>query len=109
MAQTVPGEVALPSIVVYEIEYGTLRARLPANRRRELENGFKLIRHVPFDSEAALASARIRFELGKRGMAIGPIDILIAGTALSLGALLVTNNIAEFSRVPGLRVTDWRS
>jgi tRNA(fMet)-specific endonuclease VapC len=109
MARTAPNDLAIPAIVVYEIEYGTLRSRLPANRQRQLEEGLKSIRRVPFDSEAAMAAARIRVDLEKRGMAIGPIDILIAGTALSLGALLVTNNTAEFSRVPGLRVADWRS
>jgi len=56
-----------------------------------------------------MAAARIRVALEKRGSVIGPMDILIAGTALSLGALLVTNNSAEFSRVPGLRVTDWKT
>jgi predicted nucleic acid-binding protein len=55
------------------------------------------------------AAAGIRVELEKRGLTIGPLDMLIAGTAVSRGAALVTNNAAEFSRVPGLRVLDWRS
>ncbi len=103
------GDLAIPAIVVYELEYGTLRSRLPARRRRELEIGLKHIQHVPFDSAAAMAAAGIRIELEKRGTAIGPLDMLIAGTAISRGAGLVTNNAAEFSRVPGLRVLDWRS
>ena len=103
------GELAIPAIVVYELEYGTLRSRLPARRRRELEVGLEHIQHVPFDSVAAMAAASIRVALEKQGLAIGPLDILIAGTAVSRGAALVTNNAAEFSRVPGLRVLDWRS
>lgn len=103
------GELATPAIVVYELEYGTLRSKLPARRRRELEAGLAHIRHVPFDSAAAMAAATIRIELEKQGSAIGSIDLLIAGTALSRGAALVTNNAAEFSRVPGLRVLDWKS
>lgn len=74
-----------------------------------METGLKNIQHVPFDSDAAAAAARIRIELEKRGVMIGPLDMLIAGTALSRGAALVTNNGAEFSRVPGLRIIDWRS
>lgn len=109
ISQTAPGEMAIPDIVLYELEYGALRSKLSARRRRELENGLKFIRHVPFDWKAAMASAKIRVELEKQGLAMGPIDVLIAGTALSLGALLVTNNTAEFSRVPGLRVADWRT
>jgi tRNA(fMet)-specific endonuclease VapC len=103
------GELAIPAIVVYELEYGTLRSKLPARRRRELEAGLAHIQHVPFDSVAAMAAASIRIELEKQGSTIGPLDILIAGTAVSRGAALVTNNAAEFSRVPGLRVLDWRS
>jgi tRNA(fMet)-specific endonuclease VapC len=103
------GELAIPAIVVYELEYGTLRSKLPARRRRELEAGLEHIQHVPFESAAAMAAARIRIELEKRGSTIGPLDMLIAGTAVSRGAALVTNNAAEFSRVPGLRVLDWKS
>jgi tRNA(fMet)-specific endonuclease VapC len=103
------GELALPAVVVYELEYGTLRSKIPDRRRRELEEGLADIQHVPFDSQAALAAARVRFELERRGMAIGPIDLLIAGTALSRGATLATHNTAEFSRVPGLRIIDWQS
>jgi tRNA(fMet)-specific endonuclease VapC len=102
-------ELAVPTIVVYELEYGTLRSRLPARRRGELETGLTALRHVPFDSAAALAAARLRIELERQGLTIGPLDMLIAGTAVSRGATLVTNNAAEFSRVPGLRVVDWRS
>lgn len=103
------GELAIPAIVLYELEYGTLRSRLPARRRRELQAGLEHIQHVPFDSIAAIAAASIRVELEKQRSTIGPFDILIAGTAVSRGAALVTNNAAEFSRVPGLRVLDWRS
>jgi tRNA(fMet)-specific endonuclease VapC len=106
--KTSRGELAIPAIVVYELEYGTLRSKLPARRRRELEAGLKQIQHVPFDFAAAMAAANIRVELEQQGSPIGPLDMLIAGTAVSRGAALVTNNAAEFSRVPGLRVLDWK-
>jgi tRNA(fMet)-specific endonuclease VapC len=102
-------ELALPAVVVYELEYGALRSRLPEQRRRELERGLGFIKRVPFDAEAAIASATIRVGLEGRGLTIGPLNLLIAGTALSRGALLVTNNVNEFSRVAGLRVADWRT
>jgi len=104
-----PGELAIPAIVVYELENGTLRSTLPPRRRRQLEAGLGHIQHVSFDTAAALAAARIRVELERHGTPIGPLDTLIAGTALSRAATLVTNNAAEFARVPGLRVVDWRS
>jgi tRNA(fMet)-specific endonuclease VapC len=102
-------ELAIPTIVVYELEYGTLRSNLPARRRHQLEAGLAHIQHVPFDSTAAMAAASIRIELEKQGATIGLLDLLIAGTAVSRGAALVTNNSDEFSRVPGLRLLDWKS
>ena len=65
------------------------------------------IQQIPLDREAAIESARIRIDLEARGLPIGPIDLLIAGTAVSRGAVLVTNNTKEFSRIKGLRLSDW--
>ena len=101
-----PQEVAIPSVVAYEIEYGTLKTRSPRQRAvvSELLAGFA---QVPFDHEAARQAARIRVELETQGLIIGPIDLLIAGTAVSRDAVLVTNNTREFSRLKGLRLSDW--
>jgi tRNA(fMet)-specific endonuclease VapC len=99
-------EVAIPSVVAYELEYGTLQNGSP--RRRAVVSALLAgLTQVPFDGEAALETARIRIELESRGRVIGPIDLLIAGTAVSRSALLVTNNTKEFSRVKGLRLSDW--
>jgi tRNA(fMet)-specific endonuclease VapC len=103
-----PREVAIPSVVAYEIEYGTLKTRSPRRRAvvSELLAGFP---QVPFDHEAARQAARIRVELETQGLIIGPMDLLIAGTAVSRDAVLVTNNTKEFSRLKGLRLADWTS
>jgi tRNA(fMet)-specific endonuclease VapC len=101
-----PRELAIPSVVAYEIEYGTLK--IGDSRRRDV--AYRLLAgltQVPFDHEAARESARIRVELEARGLVIGPLDLLIAGTAVSRGAVLVTSNTKEFSRVKGLRLADW--
>lgn len=101
-----PSEIAIPSIVAYELEYGTLKVVSPG-RRRILSQLLESLPEVPFDKDAARESARLRMTLERRGIAIGPLDILIAGTAVSRGATLVTNNIREFSRIEGLRLEDW--
>jgi tRNA(fMet)-specific endonuclease VapC len=67
------------------------------------------LEEVPFDRNAAREAARIRLELERRGIGIGPLDLLIAGTVLSRGATLATNNTREFSRIKGLRLQDWTS
>ena len=65
------------------------------------------LEEIPFDRKAAHEAARLRLEMERRDAVIGPLDLLIAGTALSRGAVLATNNTREFSRVKGLRLEDW--
>ncbi len=103
-----PADIGIPSVVVYELEYGTLKVASP-RRRAILESVISVLGHIPFDGSAAREAARIRLDLEKRGQVIGPMDLLIAGTALSRGAVLATNNVKEFSRVRGLRLEDWTS
>lgn len=103
-----PGELAVPSIVVYELERGTLQTK-SSKRRSLVASILQQLQVVPFDEEAALEAARIHTELQSKGVLIGPMDLLIAGTARYHGATLVTNNTAEFRRVKGLKTEDWRS
>jgi tRNA(fMet)-specific endonuclease VapC len=101
-----PAEIAIPSVVAYELEYGTLRVA-SLERRRILARMLDGLRDVPFDRAAARETALLRADLERRGLVIGPMDLLIAGTALSRGAILATDNIREFSRVEHLRLDDW--
>jgi len=101
-----PSEIAIPSIVGYELEYGTLRIA-SARRRRILSRMLQSLEEIPFDREAAREAARIRVDLERRGIVVGPLDLLIAGTVVSRGATLATNNTREFSRIKGLRIEDW--
>ncbi len=101
-----PRDLGVPTIVAYEVEYGTLKSR--SSRRRSIVADLLAgLTQVPFDADAAREAARIRIELEAGGHMIGPMDLLIAGTARSRGAVLVTNNSKEFSRVKGLRLEDW--
>ena len=99
-------QMAIPGIVAYELEYGTLKTG-NVRRRTMLAHVLAGLEEVPFDRAAARAAAAIRIALEKAGAGIGPLDLLIAGTAVSRGAALATNNIAEFARVPNLKVVDW--
>jgi tRNA(fMet)-specific endonuclease VapC len=63
---------------------------------------------VDFDGDAASVCGRIRAALEKRGTLIGPYDLQIAAHAVSLGLVLVSDNIREFRRVKGLKVESWR-
>ena len=103
---TAPSEIAIPAIVAYELEYGTLKVSGP-QRRKILDQMLNRLEVVPFNRPAAQEAARVRVELEQRGVVVGPLDLLIAGTALSRGDVLATNNIKEFARIKGLRVEDW--
>ena len=62
---------------------------------------------LPFDISAAEGYGEIRAELERKGTPIGPLDMMIAGHARSLGYTVVTNNIKEFERIDGLRLENW--
>jgi tRNA(fMet)-specific endonuclease VapC len=63
---------------------------------------------IPFDDRGAEEYGQIRAHLAALGTLIGPNDLLIAAIARSNGLTLVTQNTAEFRRVPGLNLEDWQ-
>ncbi|MCL4757073.1 MAG: type II toxin-antitoxin system VapC family toxin [Rhodocyclaceae bacterium] len=104
---TAPSEIALPAVTVYEIETGIAKSNDPTRRRDQFDTLLRQVTILPFDHSAASCAAFLRAGLEAAGQPIGPIDTLIAGTALAHGATLVTRNVREFSRVPGLQLIDW--
>ncbi len=104
-----PTDLGVPAIVEYELRHGLLR--LPqdaaAPRLAALAQLLRPMQLLPFDSECAAQAARIRAHLEAAGTPIGPHDTLIAATALRHQATLVTRNVREFSRVPGLQWLNW--
>ncbi len=102
-----PASIGIPSIVLHELRYGMLRAGGGTRKREDLETFLGSISVLPFDARAADAAAQARLELDRSGQQIGPFDVLIAGTALAHGAVLVTHNVREFGRIPNLRIEDW--
>jgi tRNA(fMet)-specific endonuclease VapC len=102
-----PGDIGIPAVVLYELEYGIARSTSPKKRMKQLEELCALVEMLPFGTEEAKASATIRAVLEKKGTPIGPYDVMIAGTALSKQGTLVTNNTKEFRRVPKLQMIDW--
>lgn len=106
-----PAELGVPAIVEYELRYGLMR--LPADaaepRMAALVQLLRPMQMLAFDSECANHAARIRATLEAAGQPIGPHDTLIAATALRHQATLVTRNVREFSRVPGLQTLNWHA
>jgi tRNA(fMet)-specific endonuclease VapC len=104
-----PAVLAVSVITRMEIEYGLLLN--PARARKLaplLEAMMASISVLPFEDADASAAAAIRANLHQRGQPIGAYDIQIAGCGVARGLIVVTSNAAEFERVSGLRVENWR-
>jgi tRNA(fMet)-specific endonuclease VapC len=102
-------QLRLSSVVKGELLYGARKSSRVAENLRLLERFFETIASLPFDDECAEEYGFLREELDRAGTPIGPNDLLIAATARAHGAILVTHNVREFSRVAELRLEDWES
>ena len=103
-------DVAIPQPVIAEIAYGI--ERLPKSKRREtLQKRFDAVRtelgRVAWTDIVSERFGAIKTALEKRGKRIEDFDAAIAAHALAEGAVLVTANLEQMTRVPGLRVEDW--
>lgn len=99
--------VAISSISAFELWFGAERSSDPSRNRRAVDELLSLFTLLDFDLEAASQASEIRAELSRIGTMIGPYDIQIAAIARARGLTVVTGNSREFTRVPGLRTTDW--
>lgn len=104
-----PTDVGVPAIVEYELRYGLMRlpADAAAPRLAALSRLLQPMHSLPFDSDCARHAASLRAALEASGTPIGEHDTLIAATALRHQGTLVTRNLREFNRVPGLQVQSW--
>ena len=101
------GQMAISAVTLGELIYGAEKSAQPERNLADIEGFAARLEVLGFDETAALHFGQLRAELAKKGKPIGPYDQMIAGHARSLGLILVTNNMAEFKRVPGLRVENW--
>ncbi len=98
--------IGLSSVVVSELFYGAYK-----------KGSWKLVKLVEsfvdyfeifnYDLKAAVEYGKLRAELEREGITIGAYDLQIAAHAISLKAVLVTNNLREFKRIKGLKVESW--
>lgn len=109
LAAATPGSIFLSSVVLAELIYGAMRSSV-AYQASNLALVSRLGRQfpsLPFDDRAAAEYGRLRAHLAAIGAMIGPNDLMIASIALANQLILVTQNTAEFSRVPNLILETW--
>ena len=100
------GEIAISSISGAELHFGVAKSGSQRNLRA-LEKFLAPLDVLPFDQAAMHEYGKLRAHLEQQGKAIGALDTLIAAHALALDWVLVSNNLREFNRVPGLRLENW--
>ena len=101
------GNIGISSITIAELEFGDQKSRYPSENQKALEQFLLPLVVLDFNQQAARIYGKLRALLESRGRLIGALDMLIAAHALSQNLPLATNNVKEFSRVPGLKVLNW--
>lgn len=102
-----PDQVAISTITLAELEYGVHKSSNSARNAQLLIEACTPLTILTFDNSAASTYGWVRAQLEAQGKPIGPMDTLIAAHALSINAILVTNNMSEFKRIKGLRLENW--
>lgn len=100
-------DVGISSITVAELEYGVYKSQRQEQNKIALNQFLIPLDIVPFDERATQTYGRMRAELERQGIVIGSMDMLIASQAICLGLTLITNNVREFSQIPGIVLENW--
>jgi tRNA(fMet)-specific endonuclease VapC len=100
-------DFVLSAITSAELSYGVVRSRQREKNARKLRVLREEYETLPFADRAIEVYGAVRADLSRRGVAIGPLDTLIAAHALALDLVLLTANHREFRRVKGLRSENW--
>ena len=106
-SQIPPGKVAMSAITYGELCFGAEKSSKPKESRHILQQLIELIPVLPLDQTVSIHYGKIRQHLQASGKPIGNNDLWIASHALANKIILVTNNVIEFKRVPGLKIENW--
>jgi tRNA(fMet)-specific endonuclease VapC len=107
MNGTSDADMNLCAINLFELEFGFAKSANPGPQRALLAELVQRLRVLPLDNASAESAGQIKAHLQQAGTPIGPYDLLIAGIAMAHNLIVVSRNVSEFSRVPGLRVENW--
>ena len=90
-----------------ELQFGAFHSASPERNASAAGTFLQPFSVLPFGREYVPIYVRLRSTLERAGTRIGNLDMLVAAQAVALGLTVVTNNLREFRRVPGLRVENW--
>lgn len=101
------GQFCISSVTAMELVFGAEKSSNVERNLAVIEGFMARLDVLEYDKTAAIQTAQIKAELAKKGTPIGAYDVMLAGHARSQGLIMVSNNLREFSRVPGLRSENW--
>ena len=101
------GRMAISSITLAELAHGVEKSADQARNLAVVEDFVSRLDVLAYGDRAAWQYGLLRAALERQGTPIGVNDLHIAGHARSLGLIIVTNNVREFERVPGISVENW--
>jgi len=99
--------LCISSITLGELHYGAEKSARRADNLAKIEQFVARLEVLPFGERAAAHYGQVRAELARAGTPCGPHDMQIGGHARSEGLIVVTNNLREFERMPGVRTENW--
>lgn len=100
-------DCGISMVVLGELETGVRRSVKVKENRAALDHWLTAVQVLEVDTEVARRYGQLRADLEDDGKLIGPNDLWIAAHALSFDMPLISNNLSEFQRVPGLSVETW--
>lgn len=101
------GRLAIPSLVLAELRAGAYMRADPSGLLVRIDDLLTEIKVIDFDADCADRFGQLRGHLRRRGLTVGPLDLLIASVALAHDLTLVTHNVSHFDPIPSLRIEDW--
>jgi tRNA(fMet)-specific endonuclease VapC len=107
MSSLAPERLFVSSVVLGELLVGAEKSDRRVDTLGAVLGLTADMTHIYFTDDDAAIYARIRAALERKGISIGPIDLLIAAQAIAHDLVLITDNLREFRRVPGLACENW--
>lgn len=102
-----PGQWCISAVTCSEMRYGVGKRPEAVRLHRMVDAFLRIVPIFPWDAKVAIRHGELRADLKARGTPIGDFDEMIAGHALAIGAVVITDNTRNFTRVSGLAIENW--
>ncbi len=100
-------QLCMSSVTLAELVYGAEKSARRLENLQAVEQFSARLEVLAFSPKAAVHFGQIRADVERLGKPVGPLDMLIGAHARAEGLIIVTNNVREFRRLPGVRVENW--